>query len=102
MALRFCFFGFTCGVGWGSEVAGGGWLAEAPPLEDAVVVGDGCAGGVEAEDLGTSMYFVPSLFVYLAVVLGCAPPACGAGCLLWAGIPKETSDAYLTILKSVM
>ena len=74
-----------------------------PPLDDAVVVGEGCAGGVDAEDLGTSMYLVPSLFVYFAVVFGSAPaPACGAGCLLLAGIPNEEGGVYRAILKSVM
>lgn len=63
-------------------------LVGTPPLEDDVVVGDGWAGGVEAEDLGTEMYLVPSLFVYLAVAFGAAGVgACAAGCrLFFAGI----------------
>lgn len=92
LALRFCFFGLTCGAGWASE-EGGGWAADVPPLDDAVVVGDGCAGGVDVEDLGTSMYLVPSLFVYFAVAFGCAE-ACG-GCLLLAGIPEVVYVAKL-------
>jgi hypothetical protein len=64
----------------------------APPRDDEdVVVGEGWAGGVDVEDLGTDMYLVPSLFVYLAVVFGVGDAAATAatGRLLLEGIPRK-------------
>jgi len=73
-------------------VLGGiGPLVGAPPLEDEVVVGEGWAGGVDADDLGTEIYLVPSLLVYLAVALGVGDAAAGAAAwrLLLAGISRK-------------
>lgn len=62
-------------------------------MEDEVVVGEGWAGGVEAEDLGTVMVLVPSLFVYFAVGALDTGDAgiCSAGWRLLAGIPDTMS-----------
>lgn len=67
-ARRFCFLRFTVsrGASFVTE-AGTAEPVGTPPLDDVVVVGEGWAGGVEAEDLGMVMLLVPSLFVYLAV-----------------------------------
>lgn len=88
-ARRFCFFLFTiCAGGSSAEVVEAFGLVGIPPLEELVVVGEGWAGGVEADDLGTVIVLVPSLFVYFAVggfETGEAG-ACNAWCRLWVGI----------------
>ena len=67
-ARRFCFFRFTVGAELSSMAALGATVfAEESSFGEVIVVGDGWAGGVEAEDFGIVMLLVPSLFVYFAV-----------------------------------